>query len=225
MKKKPTMTRNPLTDDELRSLTADEYFALKLSEDERRRFRAINDERERDRIRSAKANQAETAQLLSELQAASIGIEDVGELVTRAEPYPEAIPVLLRHLVLPYSDDIKSTIARSLAVPEPLVRSAWPILVSEYKNAKMGRGLKSPGDTEEFELGAKDALACTLAAAVTDETLEEFIEIAKDRSHGDSRLLLLSALRQSKNPLAKLAIEELASDPQLRIEIASWKRR
>ncbi|CBJ41556.1 conserved protein of unknown function [Ralstonia solanacearum CFBP2957] len=66
-----------------------------------------------------------------------------------------------------------------------------------------------------------------MSVAVTDETLPELIALAKDRTQGESRVLLLSALkkRRNKNPLAKQAIEELASDPDLEKEIASWRKR
>lgn len=59
---------------------------------------------------------------------------------------------------------------------------------------------------------------------MTDETLPELIALAKDRTQGESRVLLLSALKQrrNKNPPAKQAIAELASDPELVREIASW---
>lgn len=101
------------------------------------------------------------------------------------------------------------------------------MLVEEYRKAPIGWGIKGPGDTKEFRLGAKDGLACALSVAVTDETLEELIAIAKDPKQGKSRVLLLSALkkRRDKNPLAKQAIAELANDPDLKDEIASWRKR
>jgi hypothetical protein len=54
--------------------------------------------------------------------------------------------------------------------------------------------------------------------------IDELIALAKDRSHGSSRLLLLRGLRKSRTPAAKKALEELASDPELSKEIASWRR-
>lgn len=225
MKKKPPSIREPLTNEELERLTPDEFLRLKLTDDEKRRMREINQARESERVKSAAANRAESARLLSELQAAGLKIQCVSELIGRSERYEPAIPILLRHVVLPYSDSVKATIARALAVPEPEVRASWPILVEEYRKAPDGWGIKSQGDTKQYKLGAKDGLACVLAVATTDETLEELIALAKDRTQGESRVLLLSALkkRRSKNPLAKQAIEELASDPDLEKEIAAWR--
>jgi hypothetical protein len=132
---------------------------------------------------------------------------------------------LLKHLVQPYSDRTREGIARALAVPETAVREAWPILVQEFRAAPTGRGLVAPGDTEEFMLGAKDGLACALSVAFTDGTLEELIALIKDPKNGESRLLLLSGLRKSKNPLAQRTLTELSDDPTFKAEISSWRSR
>jgi len=226
MTKKPTgPARLPLTTEELERLTAVDLVRLKLTDDEKARLREINKAREQDRVERVARMRAEQTLLLAELQATGLKIQSVSDLINTSERYERAIPVLLKHLAIAYSDVTKETIARALAVPEREVRKAWPILVDEYRKAPRGWGIKGPGDSMEFRLGAKDALACALSVAVTDETLEELIAIAKDRTQGESRVLLLSALRKSKNPLAKQAIRELASDPDLEKEIASWRKR
>lgn len=224
-KRQTTPTRLPLTTEQLERLTADEFVRLKLTDEERSRLREINKARERERVASVARIRAEAAPLLAELQATGLKIQSVGDLVGMSERYEQAIPILLKHLLMPYSDAVREGIARSLAVPESEVRKAWPILVEEYRKAPMGWGITAPGDTKEFRLGAKDGLACALSVAVTDETLEELIAIAKDRTHGESRILLLSALKKSKSPLAKQALAELASDPDLAKAIASWRKR
>lgn len=225
--KRTATTRPPLTDEELWHLTPDQFLRLKLSDDEKFRLREINKERERERQASVLRVQEEEALLVSELQAAGFEIASVGDLIVMAERYEAAIPILLKHLLMPYSDVLRSSIARSLAVPESEVLKAWPTLVKEYCKASMGWGFKAPGDTRKYKLGTKNALACVLSVAVTDETLPELIKLAKDQRHGESRVLLLSALkkRRNKNPLAKQAIDELASDPELQKEIASWGKR
>lgn len=227
MTTKKTSTRAPLTTEALERLTANDFVRLKLTDDEKARLREINKAREQERVASVARIRVEVAPLLAELQAAGLKIQMVGDLIAMSERYEAAIPILLKHLQMPYSDAVRETIARSLAVPEPEVRKAWPMLVEEYRKAPMGWGMKGPGDTREFRLGAKDGFACALSVAVTDETLEELIAIAKDRKQGESRVLLLSALkkRRDKNPRAKQAIAELANDPDLKNEIASWRKR
>jgi hypothetical protein len=158
----------------------------------------------------------EQAPIVSELREAGIEIRFLPDLIMRSVPYPTAIPILLKHLVQTYSDVTRETLARSLAVPD--ARYAWPIFVAEYRKAPMGQ-------ENGIQLRAKDGLAVALAATATDNVMDELIAIAKDRSHGSSRLLLLKALRKSKGAAAKKAIEELASDPDLEKEIASWRKR
>jgi hypothetical protein len=225
--KKTASARAPLTDNELWYLTADQFLGLKLTDDEKARLREINKEKERERIESSARLRIEEEPILSELRGVGWNVKSVWDLVNTSTRYAEAIPILLKHLLLPYSDRTRDGIARSLAVPEREVQKAWPMLVNEYRKAPMGWGIKGPGDTREYKLGAKDGLACALSVAVTDDTLAELIDIAKDRTQGESRLLLLSALkkRRDKNPLAKQAIDELASDPELAKEIASWRKR
>lgn len=201
-----TKRRKPITAAELsEQLRADPEFVARQKE------------RERTLAERAARYRAEQATLLSELRAAGLKIQAVSDLINTSKKYEQAIPILLRHLQKPYSDVTRETIARSLAVPE--AREAWPILVSEYRKAPMG--ISEDG----FRLSAKDGLACALSVTATDEVLEELIGLAKERTHGTSRLLLLSGLRKSKNPLAKQALMELASDPDLAKEIASWRQR
>ncbi|WP_147292930.1 hypothetical protein [Dyella psychrodurans] len=204
-----------------------ELDRMRLTEEETARLREINRTREQEIAERVARMRLEQESLLRELHAVGMKIEYVVDLIGMSQRYEQAIPILLKHLVMPYSDATRETIARSLAVREPEVQKAWPILVEEYRKAPMGWGIKGPGDINEYRLGAKNGLACALAVAVTDETLEELIDIAKDRTQGESRLLLLSALkkRRKKNPLAAQAIEELASDPDLAKEIASWRKR
>jgi hypothetical protein len=160
-----------------------------------------------------------------ELSATGWNVDSVWNLVNTSTRYVAAIPILLKHLPLPYSDRVREGIARALAVPEPAVQEAWPMLVDEYRKTPSGWGVIAIGDQKEYRLGAKDGLACALSVAVTDETLPELIALANDRAHGESRLLLLSALkaRKNSNPLARQAIDKLASDPDLQKEIASWR--
>lgn len=227
MKKQTTSTRAPLTNEELERLTANDFVRLKLTDDEKARLREINQVREQERQASVARIRVEEAPLVAELQAIGLKIQSVGDLINMRERYTIAIPTLLKHLQMPYSDKVRAGIARSLAVAEPAVQKAWSLMVAEYRKAPMGWGIVGPGDTKEFRFGAKDGLACALAVAVTDETLPELIALAKDRTQGESRVLLLSALKQrrTKSQLAKQAIDELASDPELQKEIASWGKR
>ncbi|TWB46489.1 hypothetical protein, partial [Nitrospirillum viridazoti] len=201
----------------------------RLTNDEKARLREINRIRRQEIEGRTARLKLEEVPLLADLRAVGWPMESVWDLINMHTRvcYPEAIPVLLRHLMLPYSDRIREGIARALAVPEPEARAAWPLPVAEYRKAPMGQGIIALGDTEEYRLGTKDGLACALSILVTEATLPDLIELARDRSLAESRVLLLSALkkRRNKNPVVVQVIAELAGDPDLRKEIASWRKR
>lgn len=224
MRDKNQSGRALLTTEELEQLKADDLVRLKLTDDEEARLRQINEARRWERVQRSARLRVEEEPILADLHDVGLSVRSVWDLVNTSTKYSRAVPALLKHLLLPYSDRIREGIARALAIPEPEVRKAWSTLVDEYRKAPAGWDVIARGDTKEYRLGAKDGLACALAVAVSNETLPELIAIAKDRSQGETRVLLLSALRKSKSSLAKQAIEELASDPDLAKEISSWRK-
>jgi len=141
--------------------------------------------------------------ILADLRVVGWDVKSVWDLVQTRSRYSDAIPVLFKHLLRPYSDRIREGIARALAVVEPEVSKAWPTLAEEFRKAPMGWGIIARGDAREYRLGTKDGLAHALSVAVTNETLPALIALAKDRMQGESRVLLLSGLRKSKDPLAQ----------------------
>ena len=100
-------------------------------------------------------------------------------------------------------------IARALAVRES--SEAWSTLVRLYR--------------EESDVRTKDGLAVALSVAANRELIDELIELARDTNNGTSRMLLLPALTRSRQPQAKAALFDLASDPDLSTEIAVIRRR
>lgn len=183
-------------------------------------FVARSRQREQELADLASRLRIEEEPLLADLREIGWNVNSVWDLVNSSIRYDKAVPILLKHLLLPYSDRTREGIARALAVPEPSVANAWPMLVSEYRKAPIGY-------ESGIRLGAKDGLAVTLSviAKHTSGHIEEIVDLVKDRSLGSSRLLLLSALRKSKTAVAGEAIEALASDPELAKEISSWKKR
>jgi hypothetical protein len=214
-KRSAKLTRTPLTTEELAKLTADDFRRLKLTDDEESRLRLINQERKRQRAERSARRRVEEEPILADLRAIGWEVKSVWDLVNTSTPYPEAIPILLKHLTQAYSDRTREGIARALAIPD--AKDAWPLLAAEYCKAPMG-------EENGIRLGAKSGLAAALSAAATDDVIAQLASLAKDRSNGDSRLLLLRALRKSKTAVAKDALKELADDPALQKEIASWRK-
>jgi hypothetical protein len=186
---------------------------LKLKNEANPGWVALHGECERTAAERVAKMRSEQAPLMKELASVGVHYETLGKMLNSAGPYKAAIPVLLAHLEKPYSIPTRETIARCLAVAD--ARYTWPKLVELYR--------REPTLSEVGMKGAKDGLAVALAATATAATIDELIDIAKDKSHGSSGLLLLRALRRSKLPSAKQAIEELAADPDLAKEIASWR--
>ena len=167
-------------------------------------------ERRRKRAAMEARDRVEEAHLLADLRNVGWDLNSVWDLVNTREPYPEAVPVLLKHLGRDYSDPIRDGIARALGVRA--ARYAWPELIAHWRTAPEGTR-------------TKDGLGVAVACAALPEDVPALIDLAYDTSLGSSRIFLLRPLMRSRNPKAREALEALADDPQLEKEIAAWKKR
>lgn len=191
-----------------KKITADELLRKLEDDPEFVRRRVEQESVLAEQIARSKADQAP---LLTDLAASGVKAESVWDLVNTTTHYNQALLVLLDHLPRPYSDSVREGIARALAVPATR-NLGWSLLMDEFRKT-------NPADKR-----VKDGLAVALAGASNDSVLADLIDLAKDRSHGSSRVLLLSGIRRSMRPEAKQAIAELVKDPQLAKEIKSWPK-
>lgn len=143
------------------------------------------------------------APLVAELNAAGFAVESAWDFVNTSDSYVGALPILVDHLQRPYPARILEGIARALAVRE--AKFAWEVLTRLYRDAT--------------ERDAKDGLAVAISVVADRELIDDVIALVRDPRHGQSRVLLLSALRRSKDPKARAALMDLASDPDLAKEI------
>lgn len=164
------------------------------------------EEAERDRIEAEYV--AAEAPLVAELGAAGFQVESAWDLMSMTS-YPSAVPILLAHLARPYPSAVREGIARALGVPE--ARSAWPTLTRHFR--------------EERDVRVKDGLAAAIAGVANDDLIGDVIDLARDTSLGAGRLLLLSALERSKDPRARAALLDLATDPDLTLEVQDIFKR
>ena len=153
--------------------------------------------------------------VLAELRKVGLHIESMWDLVNTSQNYDVAVPVLLTHLQRGHPEEVRGVIARALGVPA--AASAWPLLVREYRNAK------APVYRADF--GVKHGLAVTLGIIATGDRVDELASFARDTANGPSRIYFLPKLRRSKRKAAQEALLDLADDPDLKKEIASWVRR
>jgi hypothetical protein len=172
-------------------------------------FVARRNQSEAERRHVEEANAHAEAPLVEELRKAGVPIGSVWELVNSANTYAQSFPILLDHLQRPYPDSVREGIARAMAVPA--AKFAWPLLITLFGQEQQRR--------------AKDGLAVAISNIADDETLDELIAMARDVRHGESRLLLLSALERSRLPQARKALMELGGDPTLQKEVQRILRR
>jgi hypothetical protein len=149
--------------------------------------------------------------ILADLASVGIVTDDVWKIRTEKKENAKAIPILLDHLQRSYPSIIRAGIAQRLAVRASR-KIGWKILVNEYRK------------TDISDDHVKQSLASALAGASDDSVIDDLIGLAKDKSQGDSRILLLRGIRRSRRPEARQAIEDLANDPDLAKEIKSWRR-
>jgi hypothetical protein len=140
--------------------------------------------------------------LTNELKAAGFDVNSAWDLMNKSAPYAAALPILLKHLPRDYPPRVREGIARALAVPD--AKFAWSTLVALYRNDKVE--------------DAKDGMAVAIAAISDDSLIGDVISLARDRSLGSSRVLLLSALERSRKPETREVLAELESDPDLHVE-------
>ena len=173
----------------------------KLSKDpEYQKRRAEQEQRFREREAFLTEEEKD---LVSDLHNVGRVVSSVWDLVNTGEPYPEAVPVLLKHLRLPYSERTREGIARALAVRE--AGYAWDILWEEFE--------KIPGGTND---GPKWGLACALSTiAPTTNRFDEAYRILRDERYGEDRLAFLDVFAFSKDPERRAILKEFADDPQL----------
>lgn len=212
-----------LIKEKIKNMIGDDYKSNNLNDDEIIFVREMIKSRREAAIRRDVNLRIEQIPILRELSEKGYNVESVWDLTHYEGSYEKAIPLLLKHLLLPYSDTTRDSLARALAIKE--AKYAWPILVDEYRKAPVGKGLVAPNDTKEFRWQAKDGLACALATIVDASTLDTLISLIKDPQNGDSRTLLLPGLKKTRSEIAKAVLWELVEDPVFKEELSSWRRR
>lgn len=176
-------------------MTAAELMA-QLSEEYQRRTRAAEEKRQR-RVRELR--RAEQP-IVDDLRKAGVDVSSVWDLVNRSEPYPAALPVLLEHLKRGgHPDRVMESLGRALAVKPAAF--AWQTLRDLY--------LASQGS------GVRTGLVVALAASAAPQHLDALLELVADESCGDTRILLLDAVKDVGGDRGRRVLEGLTTHPVL----------
>lgn len=199
------MAKESMTAAELMAeLANDAAYQKKISEKERARAQAESQLRD------------EEAELVKELRGTGMqmhldripGEEYVGpprsisDLVNTESRYPEAIPILVKHLSKDYSRPIKQSIIRALATPD--ARG-----IAFGKLAELFRSTKDGESEMKWLLGAAIVETCT------EEDVDVIIEFANDPRHGRGREYLPLGLVNASREKAIPILEGWTNDPTL----------
>lgn len=142
--------------------------------------------------------------LLTDLHAAGIHVEDVGELREPGVGDRRALPILLKWLPqITYrwlKIDVIATLSCRWAQPE-----AAPALVAEFRRI-------DPATDPEPTLGIRMAIGDALERVATESVIEDLIAIATDRDIGPHRAFIVASLgkmRRSRDRVIPLLIDLL----------------
>lgn len=163
------------------------------------------EEMERVRLALMNALLQQSKPLNDEVLEAGIRIKSVWDFVNTADKYPEAIPVLIKHLSRPYNHSIKEGIVRALAV-KGAKGIANKAVLGEY------RKLPKEDPEQPWIFHYRWAFGNTMRVIVTKEDLEDLIEIVLDESNGDSRISFIEALAKIKSPKVIDVLHRLEND-------------
>lgn len=159
----------------------------------------------REAERQAKAAEWRVAErpIVDDLLAAGVEVDSVWDLVNTAEPYPDALPVLMEHLERGgYPDRVTEGIARSLAVKP--ANEYWERLRQLY--------LRAEGPD------ASEGLAVALAAAAKPDNLDDLIALLTAdppmaQVRGDTRIHFIRPILRVGGSRGREAVEGLRNDP------------
>jgi len=142
--------------------------------------------------------------VIEELRALGVDVYGVHHLQGKADQHPGMRDVLFDHLERDYPDNVRAQMAAALGG-------------TKMSTADFGRLVAA------YRTESSNQVRQQFASAVTQSAggrLDQVIELIRDRELGNSRVLLVSALRRSRKPEARETLESLRSDPDLEVEIA-----
>jgi HEAT repeat protein len=143
---------------------------------------------------------AEDARITEALRVADFRVGSIFDLVNSQEPYPSAVPVLVRLLRDVRHDRIKEGVARALTVPG--AKSFVGSLIDEFRRMEPNA---APGEH------AKWAIGNAISVAGHDDVFDEVVALMRDVRHGWTRAMLPLAMLRMKKHRAEAVRELIAS--------------
>ena len=161
---------------------------------------------EREREERVARSRAEQEPLLADLRAVGCIAQGVYDLVNYRGSYPEAIPVLLKHVqrVPPYSETILTGLIRALTVKE-----------GKGVFNKIALRMFREDTHEPSANGVRWCLANALTVVAGIDDVDEMIAFVTNVGHAGSRTPLVDALARflGRRPDIVEVLESLCDDP------------
>lgn len=180
------------------AMTATEFLSiLEKDEDYQRRKRKADEEMAERRQVIAVASRP----ILEDLRHVGYDVTSVYMLGSRYDSYPEALPILMKHLEKGgYPDIFLDQMARLMGVR--YAEAYWDRIRALY---------------DKYDDPSNDVVAQGLAVALGDsakkDRFEDLVELLRDQSHGQSRVLFISPILRIGRERGWVAIESVADDP------------
>ncbi len=173
-------------------------------------------EKERARASAEAQFRFEEAALVQDLQTTGLHVvvnripgesylgppRSITDLVNTSSPYPDAIPILVKHLQIEYSRPIRESIIRALTTPES--KGHADVLIKAFEAE------------QDSESQTKWLLGAAIAEAATADDTEKIISLANDIRHGQGRAFLPLGLVVAPKSRAIPILEHWQSDSTLR---------
>lgn len=144
--------------------------------------------------------------LLEELKSVGVDVESVWKLVNRPNDYNQALPILIKHLRIKYSDTTTSGLVRAISISAAKKYEPAALLIDLFKSYQ-----------DQTTTGVKWVIGNALTILATKKDLPLLIEIVSDSAHGLSRRQLIKTIyRLGKNrPEVILLLEHLEIEPDI----------
>ena len=179
------------------AMSATEFMEQLAKDKEYQRKKATFDAELQERADGLRAAEQP---IVTDLRNAGVEVDSVWDLVNTAEPYPDALPVLIEHLERGgYPDRVMESLGRGLAV-KPAV-AFWDRLKALYLAPR------NPGEQE----GA----AVALAASATDAQLDDLVDFLSVEERGQSRIYFIRPILAVGRARGREVVEALRADPVL----------
>lgn len=145
-------------------------------------------------------------ELVEAIRSYGYEIEDVSDLWSFDGRYDELVPLLVEHLQATTDVQLKSWIARALAVSYAGV-AARDALLDEF------RKVDHKDDPTGF--GVRWTIGNALDLLYSDDVYDEYTAIVQDPAFGPARQMVVLGMRRSKSPGTKLLLLSLFNDPDI----------